>query len=81
MNKDIDNNMSIFPSLMNFSNYLNETNENNKYDIEKNLKNVFFGDTIKIKQILAIIENKISSLEMQKKIVNIKVLHIIKGKK
>ena len=66
MNKDIDNNMSIFPSLMNFSNYLNETNENNKYDIEKNLKNVFFGDTIKIKQILAIIENKISSLEMQK---------------
>lgn len=66
MNKDIDNNMSIFPSLMNFSNYLNETNENDKYDIEKNLKNVFFGDTIKIKQILAIIENKISSLEMQK---------------
>jgi len=66
MNKDEDKNMSIFPSLMNFSNYLNDTNENYKYDSEKNLKKVFFGDTIKIKQILAIVENKINSLEMQK---------------
>ena len=65
--KDKDNNISNFPSMMNFSNYLNDTkeNENNKYDSEKYLKKVFFGDTNKIKQILAVIETKISSLEIQ----------------
>ena len=67
MNKDMDNKLSNFPSLMNFSNYLNDTGEidNNKYDSEKYLKKIFFGDTNKIKQVLAVIENKINSLEIQ----------------
>ena len=68
INSDNFNNISLFPSFMNFSNYLNDTKEkdNNKFILEKQLKNIFFGDTIKIKQILGIIENKINLLEMQK---------------
>ena len=66
-NKENPNNISTFPSLMNFSNYLNDTKEynKNKNDSEKQLKKIFFGDTNKIKQILAVIENKINTLEMQ----------------
>ena len=68
INSDNFNNISLFPSFMNFSNYLNDTKkkDNNKFILEKQLKNIFFGDTIKIKQILGIIENKINLLEMQK---------------
>ena len=63
-----NNNISTFPSLMNFSNYFNDTKEidKNKYNLEKQLKSVFFGDTNKIKRILGIIENKINTIEMQR---------------
>ena len=44
-NKENPNNISTFPSLMNFSNYLNDTKEynKNKNDSEKQLKKIFFG--------------------------------------
>ena len=71
-NKDNPSNISTFPSLMNFSNYLNDIKEsnnnfnNNKNDSGKQLKKIFFGDTNKIKQILAVIENKINTLEIER---------------
>lgn len=62
------NNNSIFPSLMNFSNYLDDTKdyENKKYIYENQLNKIFFGDTNKIKQILSIVENKINALRINK---------------
>ena len=68
MNENNNNKFSDFPSLMNFNDYLNEKKEleNNKYNAEKKLNKIFFGDTIKMKQILGIIEKKINILEIQK---------------
>ena len=66
-NNKFNSNMSMFPSLMNFNDYLNEQNDkNNKFNPENRLKKIFFGDTNKIKQILAIVENKINMLEIMK---------------
>ena len=60
-------NISMFPSLMNFNDYLNEKDEqNNKFNPENKLKKVFFGDTNKIKQILGIVEHRISMLDILK---------------
>ena len=80
-NKDMDENtnnkLSFFPSLMNFNEYLKEKKEleNNKYNPEKKLNNIFFGDTIKIKHILGAIEKKINILEMQKNNENLNIAH------
>ena len=65
-----DNKNRIFPSLNNFSSFLNDTNDlkenNNRQNKDKDLISVFFGDTNKIKKILLLIEDKINSLELQK---------------
>ena len=62
---------SIFPSLNKFNTVLKERKESNdKYSNETQLKNVFFGDTNKIKQILSIIEKKIHSLQNNKEYKN-----------
>ena len=59
-------NISMFPSLINFNDYLSEKNEKDKFNPENKLKKIFFGDTIKIKQILGIVENRINMLEILK---------------
>ena len=60
-------NISMFPSLINFNDYLNEKDEqNNKFNPENKLKKVFFGDTNKIKQILGIVEHRINMLDILK---------------
>ena len=60
-------NISMFPSMMNFNDYLIEKSEkNNKLNPENKLKKIFFGDTIKIKQILSIVESKKNNLEISK---------------
>ena len=60
-------NISMFPSLINFNNYLSEKNEkDNKFNPENKLKKLFFGDTIKLKQILRIVENRINMLGILK---------------
>ena len=77
LNENSNNKFTFFPSLMNFNEYLNEQKEleNNKYNPEKKLNNIFFGDTIKIKQILGSIEKKINILEMQKNNENLDITH------
>lgn len=62
-----NNKKNIFPSLNTFNSFLDESkslnvNRNN----EKKLKNIFFGDTNKIKEILIIVEKKINSLQSQR---------------
>ena len=45
-------NISMFPSLINFNDYLSEKNEKDKFNPENKLKKIFFGDTIKINLII-----------------------------
>ena len=64
---NINNNKNnIFSSLNSFNNFLDESKAlNDNRNNEKQLKNIFFGDTNKIKNILISIENKINSLQFQ----------------
>ena len=64
-NKENKNN--IFSSINNFYNTFNDTNEINNINEEQKLKCIFYGDTIKIKEILLLIEIKIIDLNLQKK--------------
>ena len=69
------NKKGVFPSLYNLSTFLNTTKEINEIkDDENNLKCIFFGDTIKIKNILYLIENKISNLKEIKEKINMNEL-------
>ena len=62
------NNYSGFPSLINFSNYFNDTKEleNKKYNEGKQLNKIFFGDANLIKQLISKVENKINDLSIKK---------------
>ena len=61
-----ENKNMYFPSLNNFSSFLNESRGMNDINNNDNkLKKVFFGDTNKIKQILILIENKINEIELK----------------
>ena len=61
-----ENKNMYFPSLNNFSSFLNESRGMNELNNNDNkLKKVFFGDTNKIKQILILIENKINEIELK----------------
>ena len=66
-NFNINNKNNIFPSLNTFNSFMDESKIlNDNRNNEKKLKNIFFGDTNKIKEILITVENKINSLQFQK---------------
>ena len=65
-NNNNENKNMYFPSLNNFSSFLNESRGMNDINNNDNkLKKVFFGDTNKIKQMLILIENKINEIELK----------------
>ena len=66
-NFNINNKNNIFPSLNTFNSFMDESKVlNDNRNNEKKLKNIFFGDTNKIKEILIIVENKINTLQFQR---------------
>ena len=65
-NSNNNESKSIFPSMCNFSDYFGDSKELSESKNDNQMKQVFFGDTYKMKQILKLIENKINEIELKK---------------